>query len=177
MVVLGASQNTIGLNKQIAGSTANAISGNVQVGVYITSRDYNGLTYTVPVGNAVSGNTVRSNGDYGVLLYDAPNNPVPPFDNHNKALVGNKYKANRTNFRNFQGAFDRGTSVPTRSSRPTKHAKAIQAHPLFNKHRSRYAPSCLHCLSRKKRTILRLSIAPTASNKPDGESGAGSSSR
>jgi hypothetical protein len=132
VVVLGASQNTIGLNKKIAGSKANAISGNVQVGVYITSRDYNGLTYTVPAGNAVSGNTVRSNGNYGVLLYNAPNNPVPPFDNRNKALVGNKYKANPTNFRNFQGAFDRGTSLSTRSSKPKKHTKAIQARPLSN---------------------------------------------
>jgi hypothetical protein len=133
VVILGASQNTIGLNKKIGGK-ANAISGNVQVGVYITSRDYNGLTYTVPVGNAVSGNTIRSNGVYGVLLYDSPNNSVPPFDNHNSALVSNKYRANPTSFRNFQGAFQGASPLTTHSSKPKRRAKTAERHSPIIKH-------------------------------------------
>ena len=132
VVVLGASQNFIGVDRTF-GSVANAISGNVQVGVYITSRDYNGLTYSVPAGNAVSGNTIRSNGNYGVLLYDAPFNPVPPYDSHTKALVANKYKRNPTSFRNYQGPFSRG-SVPKKSSKSSGHAKAIERHASIPKH-------------------------------------------
>ena len=40
---------------------------------------------------AVSGNTIQSDGIYGVLLYDAPNNPVRPFTSLNRMLVKNQF--------------------------------------------------------------------------------------
>ena len=48
----------------------NTISGNIQVGVYITSRDFHGVVYPVEWQRGF-GNIIRSDGIYGVLLYDA----------------------------------------------------------------------------------------------------------
>ena len=124
VVILGASGNTIGLNKKIHGSAPNVISGNVEVGVYITSRDYNGVGYQVPTGNAVSGNILKFNEIYGVLLYNAPSNQVPPFNSRNRALVKNRYFKNKISFRNYQGSFDGSTTLSTRSSRPKHKVRA-----------------------------------------------------
>jgi parallel beta-helix repeat protein len=117
VVILGASQNIVGLEKGLGHSAANTIGGNVQVGVYITSRDYFAAQYSVPVGNAVSGNVIRSNGIYGVLLYDAPNNSVPPFNSRSRALIKNRFGHEKMGFRNYQGSLDAGTSLPTTSGR------------------------------------------------------------
>ncbi len=124
VVILGAAGNTIGRSKKIPGSAPNAISGNLEVGVYISSRDYDGVIYPVPTANAVSGNIIRSNGLYGVLLYNAPNNSVPPFNSRSRALMKNQYGADPTNFRNYQGNFDGSTSLPTHSFRPRHRARA-----------------------------------------------------
>src|SRR5262249_46191635 len=51
VVIIGASRNTIGQSKKIAGSAANTINGNVEVGVYITNRDFDGRVFSTPVGN------------------------------------------------------------------------------------------------------------------------------
>ncbi len=121
VVVLGASNNTIGEDKRIAGSAGNTIVGNHQVGVYITSRDFNGKAYPVPINNSASGNTIQSNGIYGVLLYDAPNNPVKPFSSSSRFLVKNRFGGQKTSFRNYQASFDAGTSLPVRGVKATKH--------------------------------------------------------
>ena len=157
VVVLGASQNIIGKDKTF-GSVANAISGNVQVGVYITSRDYTGLTYSVPANNAVSGNIIAFNGDYGVLLYDAPYNPVPPYDSHNKALVANKYKRDPTSFRNYQGGG--GKSHSAKSSKSGGHAKAIERIRKMPGTRCRCAPECPSYSSPKKPHEIKVVTHP-----------------
>jgi hypothetical protein len=123
VVVLGASNNTIGVDKRVSGSAGNTISGDVQVGVYITSRDFDGKVYPVPINNSVSGNLIRSNGIYGVLLYDAPNNPVRPFTSSSRFLIKNRIGAQEISFRNFQAAFDSGTSLPTKGLKVRHHTK------------------------------------------------------
>ena len=125
VVVLGASNNTVGADKRMTGSAGNTISGNVQVGVYITSRDFEGKVYSVPINNSVSGNTIRSDGIYGVLLYNAPNNPVRPFTSPSRFLVKNKFGGQKTSFRNYQAAFDAGTSLPTKKVKAKHHAKVV----------------------------------------------------
>jgi parallel beta-helix repeat protein len=121
VVVIGASQNTIGQVKQVSGSAPNTISGNVQVGVYITRRDFQGKVYSIPVNNAVSDNTIQSNGIYGVLFYDAPNNKDRPFTGASPKLFKNRSGGNQIAFRNYQASFDAGTSLPTTSSGSKHH--------------------------------------------------------
>ncbi len=82
-----------------------------------------GEVYSVPINNSVSGNTIRSDGIYGVLLYDAPNNPVRPFTSPSRFLVKNRIGAQEISFRNFQAGFDAGTSIPTRGLKLKHHAK------------------------------------------------------
>ena len=48
VVVLGASNNTIGVDKRIAGSAGNTIAATSRSGCYITSRDFNGNVYHGP---------------------------------------------------------------------------------------------------------------------------------
>ena len=60
VVVLGASNNTIGATTSTPGQ-GNDIAGNIQVGAYITSRDFHHNVFLLkPIGNQVSGNTVQS---------------------------------------------------------------------------------------------------------------------
>ena len=124
VVILGASQNTIGADARVAGSAPNTISGNVQVGVYIISRDFKGNRYSVPTGNVVSGNTLRSNGIYDVLLYNAPNNLVRPFNTSSRFLITNRFGGTAFGFRNYQAAFDGGTSLLTSGKKPHLDARA-----------------------------------------------------
>ncbi len=89
-----------GANNQIGGCSStpgseipnvgNLIKGNIQTGVYITRRDFTGLIYAIPTSNLVHSNLITVNGIYGVLRYDAPNNPVVavPYPNFN-TLSGN----------------------------------------------------------------------------------------
>jgi len=120
VVILGASGNTVG--------QANTISGNVQVGVYITSRDFAGLSYPTPVNNVVSGNTIQHDGVYGVLLYDAPNNAIRPFTSQNRNLIKNKFKGNKINFRNYLVGFDIRTKLQNMG---TKAKARGQEHPAI----------------------------------------------
>jgi hypothetical protein len=110
VVIIGASQNVVGASR--SQGAANTINGNVEVGVYITNRDFTGRVFSTPVNNAVSGNTVKANGIYGILLYNAPNNPVRPFTSQSRALIKNSLGGESIAFRNFLTAFDRGTSLP-----------------------------------------------------------------
>lgn len=71
VVVIGASNNTIG------SGGGNQIVGNIDTGVYLANRDFAGNVYAAPVNDAVENNSIRTNGIYGVLLYNSPNNPVP----------------------------------------------------------------------------------------------------
>src|SRR5262249_22087410 len=127
VVIIGASQNTIGADTRIAGSAPNTISGNIQVGVYITRRDFEGNVYPVPTGNVVSGNTLQSDGLYGVLLFNAPRNLVRPFTASSPFLVPNRIGGGMIGFRNFLSAFDAGISLPTRRLRVARHGKAAHA--------------------------------------------------
>src|SRR5262249_386410 len=112
---------------------ANVISGNVQVGVYITSRDFAGRSYTAPVNNAVSGNTIQNDGVYGVLFYDAPNNRVRPFTGVYRQLTGNRFGGEKVKFRNFLSGFDIRTRFLKNGTKPKSrshvhHAKTHVAH-------------------------------------------------
>jgi len=134
VVILGASQNTVGQLTGLSGSQANTISGNVEVGVYVTSRDFGNRSYPVPVNNVISGNTIQSDSLYGVLFYDAPNNTIRPFTSQNRKLVGNTLGHNQSNFLNFLSGSTISTPVPTSTSRPksrghTRKATTPGAHP------------------------------------------------
>ena len=111
--------------RPIAGSHGNTIVGDVQVGVYITSRDFTGKAYPVPINNSASGNTIRSNGIYGVLLYNAPDNPVRPFSSSSRFLVKNRFGGQKISSRNYQASFDAGTSLPVRGVKSKHHTKVI----------------------------------------------------
>jgi parallel beta-helix repeat protein len=67
VVIIGASSNPV---------ASNIIAGNIFVGVYITRRDFLNRLYAVPLNNEVLSNTINTNGIYGVLRYDAPQNQV-----------------------------------------------------------------------------------------------------
>ena len=115
VVILGASNNIVGQTTTI-GTGPNLIAGDVQVGVYISSRDYQGRRYPIPVSNLVSGNQIGANGIYGVLLYDAPNNPAPPFGGRRPPLIKNSFHGTRSPFRNYLDSFDGGTHLKTPGS-------------------------------------------------------------
>ena len=70
VIAIGSSNNLIGSNG------GNQIVGNIETGVYLADRDFAGIVYAAPVGNKVQNNSIRSNKIYGVLRYNAPNNPV-----------------------------------------------------------------------------------------------------
>ncbi len=71
VVVIGSSSNIIG-----AKGKGNTIDGNVEIGVYITRRDFPGNFYSVPTNNTLNSNTIENNKIYGVLRYEAPQNSV-----------------------------------------------------------------------------------------------------
>ena len=77
-VYLGAQRNGISIigssNNVIGGTFGNVISSNLDVGLYITSRDFNGKLYAPPVNTKIVGDKINQNGIYGLLFYDAPNN-------------------------------------------------------------------------------------------------------
>ena len=89
VVVIGSSNNQIGAGSTTRGSgipnVGNLIKGNIQTGVYISRRDFTGQIYAIPTSNLVQSNLIATNGIYGVLRYDAPNNPVvaAPYPNLN----------------------------------------------------------------------------------------------
>ncbi len=150
VVIIGASGNTIG--------QANNITGNVQVGVYISSRDAGGNSYPRPVNNMVSGNTIQRDGLYGILLYVAPNNAVRPFTSQSRKLVKNTFGGNLINFRNFLRGFDISTQLlTTKSSAKSKHQihpgaqEARRIHTQSKKRRSPLVLACRGCLKRSPR--------------------------
>ena len=181
VVVLGASKNTIGVDKRIAGSAGNTISGNVQVGVYITSRDFNGMVYSVPINNSVSGNTIRSDGIYGVLLYNAPNNPVRPFTSSSRFLVKNKFGGQEISFRNYQAGFDAGTSSSSQEDRrrsitPRRPRSCIgparMSDHVKSRQNAKHSSSAAHVLHRA-RPRCRPSWRPRPSAEHPSHSGGG----
>ncbi len=115
VVILGASNNVVGQTTTV-GTSPNLIAGNVQVGVYISNRDFQNSVYPTPVGNLISGNAIVSDGLYGVLLYNSPNNPAPPYGGQSPALKVNFFHGSRTPFRNYIAAFDGGARLRTPGS-------------------------------------------------------------
>ena len=124
VVIIGASGSTVGYQKNVPGSAGYASSGHVQVGVYITSRDFQGDRYPAPTSDAISGNAMSASGIYGVSLYDAPDNPVRPFTSASHVLVQNRFRGRKVNFRDYAPAFDAGTWLPTKGS-TTKHRSKV----------------------------------------------------
>src|SRR5262249_30196572 len=55
VVIIGSSRNSVGGKAAGAG---NLIGGNIDVGVYITRRDFQNNIYTVPTGNLVAANMI-----------------------------------------------------------------------------------------------------------------------
>jgi hypothetical protein len=132
VVILGASRNTIGAKRILAGSQPNSINGNLQVGVYISSRDFAGQVFPTPVNNVVSRNRIQHDGLYGVLLFDAPNNPVRPFTSTSRQLIKNTLSGNRINFRDFLSNFDIRTKIKLlkhKAKGPVHQTAAHVSHP------------------------------------------------
>ncbi len=163
VVILGSSRNTIGLDRRIGGSEGNTISGNVQVGVYITSRDFQGNGYTAPIDNAVSGNTIREDGDYGVLLYDAPKNAVPPYTGRAPSLKVNHFGSEAIPFRNYQKSFDGATPIPVHGHNTGRQPSGAHVRHVRLRHpiRARVHPGGpLHAF-RRVETHARTAIFPS----------------
>ncbi len=123
VVILGASNNVVGQTTTV-GTSPNLIAGNVQVGVYISNRDFQNSAYPTPVGNLISGNAIISDGLYGVLLYNSPNNPAPPYGGQSPTLKVNDFHGSRTPFRNYIAAFDGGARPRTLASRHVARSKS-----------------------------------------------------
>jgi streptogramin lyase len=129
VVVLGASSNTIGATTSTPGQ-GNYIAGNIQVGVYITSRDFHNQVYPQPVGNWITGNTFNHNPIYGILFYDATNNLAPRFVGRGGGLVNNSFIKTRTPFRNYVNSFDIKTKlVPSQAKKSHPSAHKTKRHP------------------------------------------------
>jgi len=103
------------------------ISGNIQVGVYITNRDFAGRVYPSAVNNVVSGNTIQRDGLYGVLLYNAPTNAIRPFTSQSRNLFKNRFGGNKINFRNFLSGFDIRTRLTRKGSTGKSRAQVHHA--------------------------------------------------
>ena len=117
VVIIGSSSNQV---------TGNRITGNIQTGVYITRRDFVGVTYQSPINNSVTNNVISFNDIYGVLRYDAPQNPVPQ-----SGAQRNTFSGNQQNLRDYLSQFDKKTNLPATkpklsgsASRKTKIASA-----------------------------------------------------
>jgi parallel beta-helix repeat protein len=137
VVVVGASNN------QIGSTGGNQLVGNIETGVYIVNRDFAGNRYSAPTNNKVQNNSIQTNGIYGVLLYNSPNNPVDT-----TSATRNLFSGNPVNIRNFIGAVDSQKLLPPPTSTllppPSRqtgtrlhHKKPVKAkHPVVS-HRPR----------------------------------------
>jgi hypothetical protein len=96
----------------------------------------------VPVNNVVSGNTIQSDGIYGVLFYDAPKNKDRPFTGANPMLFKNLSGAEKIAFSNFESSFDAGTFLPTSSSgkKPARARSVTVRHQAAPKARIEHQP-------------------------------------
>ena len=141
IVILGAPDNTVGAIKQGKSlhGLGNTIRGNLAVGVYITSVDFSGITYPAPVNNMVSDNVIQSNGQYGILLYDAPGNQIRPFTSVARQLVNNKMGGNQIPFFNYVQKVDAGDEVKRKVA---KHPKTTHSKPAV--HRTKEVTKVAH---------------------------------
>jgi parallel beta-helix repeat protein len=137
VVVIGASNN------QIGSTGGNQLVGNIYTAVYIVNVDSAGNRYPAPTNNKVQNNSIQTNGIYGVLLSNSPNNPVDT-----TGATRNLFSGNPVNIRNFISAVDSqkllpppsSTLLPPPSSRTgisSHHKKQVKAkHPVVS-HRPR----------------------------------------
>ena len=99
-IFLGGQRNGISIvgssNNQIGHGDGNLISGNIEVGLYVSQPDFTGLRYAAPRDTMIENNTVTGNGIYGVLFYDAPNNTL-----NGTPTAPNTVTGNPTNFLNY----------------------------------------------------------------------------
>jgi hypothetical protein len=122
VVVIGSSGNSIG--GKVAGAR-NLIADNLDVGVYITRRDFQNIIYAVPANNHVQANMIVNNGIYGVLRYDAINNLVslPP------KRFANTFQANPINLADFiTGLTNRAGFAPIPSKFLKTNGKTAHVH-------------------------------------------------
>ena len=120
-----ASNNTIGGTSP---SASNVITGNDQAGVYILGHANSSQNNAV-VGNAIGtnpgGGRAPGNRLYGVLLFNAPNNPVPL-----SGAGANRFAANGVaNLREFTGPETGGNTLAVGQGRGRSPARKATAHP------------------------------------------------
>ena len=125
VVVIGASQNTIGATSTFPAARATRSAATSRSACTSAAAISRATSTRSRSNNAVSGNTIRSDGIYGVLLYDAPNNPVRPFTSLSRMLVTNRFGGQEINFRNYQAGFDAGTSLPTKGTSPSITPRSV----------------------------------------------------
>ncbi len=122
VVVIGASNN------QIGSTGGNQLVGNVETGIFIANLDSAGTRYPAPVHTKIQNNSIRSNGIYGVLLYNSPNNPIST-----KGATRNLFSGNPVKIRDFRSAVDskkpqppprsKHLKLPSGPSRTSSHPK------------------------------------------------------
>jgi hypothetical protein len=110
VVVIGSSSNVIG-----AKGVGNTIGSNVQAGVYITVKDFQGNTYATPTNNTLNSNTIMDNGIYGVYRYESPKNSVA----ERPQRYSNKFRGNAINLADYVKNLNGNTQLPRLKSRFT----------------------------------------------------------
>jgi hypothetical protein len=100
-----------GSNNQIGSSGGNQLVGNIDTAVYIVNKDFAGNLYPAPTNNAVQNNSIRTNGIFGVLLYNSSNNPVST-----TGATRNLFSGNPVNIRVFISSVDSQKLLPPPTS-------------------------------------------------------------
>jgi hypothetical protein len=118
--VIGASNNLIG------SSGSNQIVGNIQTGVYIVDHDISGTVFSATANNEIQNNSIRTNGIFGVLLFNTPNNAVDT-----TGATRNVFSGNPVNIRNALNAVNAKAPQPVPRSillDPPSAGKGHRAH-------------------------------------------------
>ncbi|MHB1558527.1 MAG: beta strand repeat-containing protein [Isosphaeraceae bacterium] len=118
VAVIGSSSNQVGTR-----SVGNTIRGNIQAGVYITLRDFQGNTYSQPTNNTLNSNQILANGIYGVYRYESPGNLVAMRPQRHP----NIFRGNPVPLADFIKTLNSNTQLPrTPSKYSHHHGKAVK---------------------------------------------------
>ena len=94
--------------------SGNTISGNTSVGIYIFGSASTGNQILAnQIGGTPRAKTKIGNGLYGILLYNAPNNPISRSGKTANVFFGNKI----ANVREFTGAVPKGPAKATKKAK------------------------------------------------------------
>ncbi len=129
VVVIGSSSNQIGTK-----SVGNTIRGNVQAGVYITVKDFQGNVYATPTNNTLNDNQIIANGVYGVYRFESPDNSVPMRPQRHP----NIFRGNPVPLGDYIKTLNSNTQLPRTPSKYARHhhgkSVKIAKHPFAGHH-------------------------------------------